>query len=191
MSKGQLYIISGPSGSGKSTVLREVFKRRDRLWFSVSATTREPRPGERDGVDYFFVTREEFDRMAADGELLEHAVYVKNCYGTPRKPVLDRMEQGIDVILDIDVQGAEQVKKKMPGAVTVFITPPSMEELDRRLRGRSTESEEKIQERLRTAAAELERAETYDHIVVNDRVERAAEELLAIMAHGDVFPWTR
>ncbi len=181
MSKGQLYIISGPSGSGKSTVLREVFKRRDRLWFSVSATTREPRPGERDGVDYFFVTREEFDRMAASGELLEHAVYVKNCYGTPRKPVLDRMEQGIDVILDIDVQGAGQVKEKMPDAVTVFIAPPSVEELGRRLRGRSTESEEKIQERLRTAAAELERAKTYDYIVVNDRVERAAEELLAIM----------
>ncbi len=183
--KGRLFILSGPSGCGKSTVLREVFQRRDRLYFSVSATTREPRPGERDGIDYYFLTREVFDQMVRDGELLEHAEYVRNCYGTPARPIMDKLEEGIDVVLDIDVQGARQVKAKLPEAVSVFISPPSLAELERRLRGRSTESEDKITQRLQTAAKELSAQSEYDFVIVNDQVDRAADELLSIMANRE------
>ncbi len=187
--KGRLFILSGPSGCGKSTVLREVFRKRDRLYFSVSATTREPRPGERDGIDYYFLTQEVFDQMVRDGELLEHAEYVKNCYGTPARPIMDKLEEGIDVVLDIDVQGARQVKAKMPESISVFIAPPSLTELERRLRGRSTESEEKIAQRLQTAAKELSAQNEYDFVIVNDQLKRAASELLSIMTdRGPVSP---
>lgn len=179
--KGHVFIVSGPSGSGKSTVLHEVFKRRDRLFFSVSATTREPRPGETDGVEYYFISEEKFDAMVDNNEFLEHARYAKCSYGTPSGPVEEKLAQGVDVIMDIEVQGARQVKERMPEAVSVFIAPPSLEELERRLRGRATDSEEKIRLRLETAKTELLEAEKYDHVVVNDDYMRAAGELLDIM----------
>lgn len=179
--RGHVFIVSGPSGSGKSTVLREVFKRRDRLYFSVSATTRAPRPGETDGVDYWFITEERFDEMVEQDQFLEHARYAKCSYGTPAGPVREKLREGYDVILDIEVQGARQVKARMPEAISVFIAPPSLEELERRLRGRSTESEEKIKLRLETAKNELPEAKKYDHVVVNDDYMRAAGELLDII----------
>lgn len=178
---GKLFIVSGPSGSGKSTVLGEVFRRRDKLYFSVSATTRQPRPGERDGVEYFFIDERRFDEMVERDEFLEHARYAKCSYGTPRAPVEEKLNAGIDVILDIEVQGARQVKARMPQAVMVFIAPPSLEELERRLRSRGTESEERIALRLQTAKTELLEAKTYDHVVVNDDYERAASEVLEII----------
>lgn len=181
MKKGKLYIVSGPSGCGKSTVLREVMAHRRKLYFSVSATTRAPRPGEKDGVDYHFVTEAEFNAMVGRDELLEHATFVNCSYGTPRGPVEEKMAAGIDVVLDIETQGARQVKAKMPEAVSVFILPPSLEELERRLRGRGTETDEKIKSRLATAAVELLEADTYDYRVVNDKVAEAAEEILKIM----------
>ncbi len=179
--EGRLFIVSGPSGSGKSTVLGEVFKQRPDIYFSVSATTRAPRPGETDGVEYFFITEEQFDRMVENDEFLEHARYARCSYGTPREPVARRLSRGTDVILDIEVQGARQVKSRMPEAVTVFIAPPSLQELERRLRGRATDSEEKIALRLETAKGELEESARYDHVVVNDDYVRAAGELLNII----------
>lgn len=179
--RGKLLVISGPSGVGKSTVIGCLMKQMEGLEFSVSATTRAPRPGETEGVEYFFVSRERFDEMIANDELLEHATFVGNSYGTPRSQVEARLEQGITVILDIEVQGAAQVKAKMPEAVTVFLAPPSLEALEERLRGRGTETEEKILGRLETAKRELELAPNYDHTVVNDIPERAAGEIRAIL----------
>lgn len=182
--RGHVFIVSGPSGSGKSTVLGEVFRRRDRLYFSVSATTRAPRPGETDGVEYFFVTPERFQEMVEQDELLEHAAYAQNSYGTPRGPIEAKLREGFDVIMDIEVQGARQVKARMPEAISVFIAPPSLEELEHRLRGRSTESEDKIALRLETAKTELREAGRYDHVVVNDDWKRAAGELLDIISNA-------
>lgn len=179
--RGTLLVLSGPSGVGKSTVLRKMMDGRENMAFSVSATTRAPRPGEVDGKDYFFITREEFDKMVEQGELLEHAEFVGNCYGTPRSQILQRLEQGITVVLDIEVQGAGQVKALMPEALTVFLAPPSLEALEQRLRGRGTESEEKIRSRLETARKELLLAPTYDYTVVNDDADRAAAELSNIL----------
>ncbi len=178
--RGHAYIVSGPSGVGKSTVLQKVFKCRN-LYFSVSATTRAPRPDERDGVEYLFVSREWFEDLLSHGGFLEHAEYTGNLYGTPAKPVLDRLEQGQDVVMDIEVQGARQVKEKLPEAVSVFIVPPSIDELERRLRLRSTESEDMIARRLETASRELRCSDEYDFVVVNDSASRAAKEILEIM----------
>ncbi|MBQ3275644.1 MAG: guanylate kinase [Oscillospiraceae bacterium] len=186
--RGTLLVLSGPSGVGKSTVLRKVMAGREDMAFSVSATTRAPRPGEEEGVDYFFVTRERFDEMVADGELLEHAEFVGNCYGTPRSQVEKRLESGITVVLDIEVQGASQVKALMPEALTVFLAPPSLEALEQRLRGRGTETEEKIRSRLETARRELLLAPTYDFTVVNDDADRAASELAEILENWDNDP---
>ena len=179
--RGKLLVLSGPSGCGKGTVLRELMRGREDMAFSVSATTRAPRPGEVDGREYYFVSRERFDEMVAEGELLEHAEFVGNCYGTPKAPVLQQLENGKHVLLDIEVQGAAQVKKAMPEAVLVFLAPPSLEELERRLRGRGTETEEKIQQRLKTAGYEMTLAGEYDYTVVNDEVARAAAELAEIL----------
>lgn len=176
----KVYVVSGPSGSGKGTVLAQIKKRPD-VFYSVSATTRGMRPGEIDGVDYHFISREQFIEMIERGEFLEHAEYVHNFYGTPIQPIRDNLAAGRDVIVEIEVQGFLQVKEKLPEAETVFIMPPSVEELERRLRGRGTETEEKIQGRLKTALEEMKYADRYDHIVVNDELEKAVSELLEIM----------
>ncbi len=181
MTKGRLFVISGPSGCGKSTVLAKVFTMLDNYYFSVSATTRAPRNGETEGKDYFFVSRDEFLRMIENGELLEHAEYVGNFYGTPLKPILENVEAGTDVFLDIETKGKSQVDEKYPEAVTVFIAPPSLEELEKRLRSRGTESDEKVKKRLEKAAEELKLSNSYDHVIINDTVDNAAEQILAIV----------
>lgn len=179
--KGRVFIVSGPSGCGKSTVLKEVFKHYKNYHFSVSATTRAPRPGERDGVEYYFITEEKFDEMVENGEFLEHARYAHCSYGTPRGPVEAKLREGVDVFLDIEVQGARAVKAALPEAVSIFIAPPSLRVLEERLRGRATDSEEKIRLRLETARVELAEAPHYDHLVVNDDYVRAAGEILDII----------
>jgi len=179
--KGRLIVISGPSGAGKSTVVNKAIEGRDDICFSVSATTRKPRPGEEDGKAYFFVDLDKFRDMIANDEFLEHAVYVANSYGTPRAYVEKKLDEGMNVILDIEVQGAQQVNEKMPEAVKIFILPPSMQELEKRLRGRGTDSERKIEARLFRAKEEYEMATFYDYIIVNDDVDIAAKELSAII----------
>ena len=179
--RGVLVIVSGPSGAGKSTIIAGVSKRRSDLRFSVSATTRAPRPGETDGVDYWFRTREEFRDMIEAGDFLEYAEYVGNFYGTPKAPVEENIAAGCNVLLDIEVQGAAQVMESRPDAVSVFLCPPSLEELEHRLRNRGTDSEEKIRERLLTAGREYAQAHKYDYIIINDIVEDAVRELDAII----------
>ena len=181
MERGKTFIISGPSGVGKSTILHKLFERRHNLYFSVSATTRGPREGEVDGKHYHFTSAEDFKRMIGEDAFLEHAEFVGNYYGTPKRYVYEAMERGEDVILDIELQGAIQVHEKMPEAIRVFILPPSLEELERRLVSRGTETAEKIQGRLTRAKVEFESAHTYDYIVINDDVEHAVSELDAIM----------
>ena len=181
MRKGKTFIISGPSGVGKSTVLRQLFEGRDDLYFSISATTRAPREGEEDGVHYHFITIPRFQELIEAEALLEYAEYVGNFYGTPKKFVDRAMNEGKDVILDIEVQGALQVKSKRPDTVRIFIAPPSWEELERRLTGRGTDSPEKVQKRLLRAKAELQSADAYDYFVINDAVDNAVAEINAIM----------
>lgn len=181
MERGKTFIISGPSGVGKSTILHKLFERRKNLYFSVSATTRAPREGEQDGVHYHFRTVEEFRGMIAEDAFLEHAEFVGNYYGTPARYVDEAMDRGDDVILDIELQGANQVHAKRPEVVRIFILPPSREELERRLVSRGTETPEKIRGRLERARVEFESVHTYDYIVINDEVEHAVCELDAIM----------
>ena len=179
--KGVLLIVSGPSGAGKSTVISRLSQLRSDLRFSVSATTRAPRPGEIDGQDYYFKTQEEFWEMIKLDAFLEHAEYVGNSYGTPAAPVDRDVAEGYSVILDIEVQGAAQVMEKRPDAVSVFLCPPSMEELERRLRGRGTDSEEKIRDRLMAAHREYAQAHKYRYIIINDDADTAVRELDAIL----------
>ena len=179
---GKLFVLAGPSGVGKGTIVRELVARDpEGLSLSVSVTTRPPRPAEVDGVDYFFVDDDAFDRMIRAGELLEWAEIVGHRSGTPRGFVDDRLAAGRDVILEIDVVGASQIRERVPGSVLIFIDPPSMEELERRLRGRGTETEERIRLRLETAEWELEQREWFDHVVVNDDLERASSQVAAII----------
>lgn len=179
--KGKLIVLSGPSGAGKSTVITRLMQLRHDLCFSVSATTRQPRPTETDGKDYFFITRAEFDQMVEADLLLEHAEYVGNCYGTPRSYVEQKRAEGLNVLLDIEVQGARQVCGKTPDAIKIFVIPPSLEELEHRLRGRHTDAEEKICCRLKQAHNEYREADFYDYIVINDDPDQAARELDAII----------
>lgn len=181
MNKGSLFVITGPSGTGKGTVLKEVIKSLDRLYFSVSATTRNPREGEVNGVHYHFLTKERFEELIAGDRFLEYARYAENYYGTPLDPVLDQLEQGNDVLLEIEVQGALQVKQRMPQAVLVFIAPPSFEELEARLRGRGTETEEVILRRLAIARQECDNMDQFHYVVVNDEVPDAADRLRAVI----------
>ncbi len=181
MSKGKLVVISGASGVGKGTVLGIMMQKREDLQFSVSATTRPPRPSETDGVHYYFVTKEQFEDMIATGQMLEYSAHAANYYGTPRAQAEEKMRSG-SVLLDIEPNGAGQVKKAAPDAVLVFIMPPSMEELERRLRGRGDTPEDQIAMRLERAVWEMEQRHWYDHVVVNDDAERCAEEILKIIA---------
>lgn len=175
--RGALIIVSAPSGCGKSTLLRRLMEKREKLRFSVSATTRPPREGEVDGKDYFFVDHPTFERMIAEDAFLEHAEYVGNHYGTPRAAVEELLDAGYDVYLDIDVQGAMQIKRIRPETLTIFVTPPSLPELENRLRSRGTDSDEVIRSRLETAERELILKDHYDYVVVNDEVDRAAGEI--------------
>ena len=179
--KGKLLVISGPSGAGKSTVVFKAIEGREDVCFSTSVTTRSPRPGEVDGREYFFIDFKRFHEMVKNDELLEHAEYVTNCYGTPRAYVEQRLNEGMNVVLDIEILGARQVKKKMPGAVLIFIAPPSLVELERRLRGRGTDTEEAVQGRLARARQEYQEADFYDYLIVNDDAEKAAKQLSAII----------
>jgi guanylate kinase len=177
----RLVVLSGPSGVGKGTVLAAIRRRFPQVWLSVSATTRPPRPGETEGVEYHFVDDAEFDRLVASGDLLEHAEYAGYRYGTPRAPVLSRLASGVPALLEIDLQGARQVRDRMPEALLVFLAPPSFEELARRLTGRGTEDADRVRRRLDLARIELAAEEEFDVVVVNDSVESAAERVVALI----------
>ena len=179
--KGKLFVISGPSGAGKSTVVFKAMQGRDDLCFSTSVTTRSPRPGETDGKEYFFVDHARFLEMVKKDELLEHAEYVSNFYGTPRAYVEEQMASGKNVLLDIEVKGARQVHEKMPEAVMIFVVPPSLQELERRLRGRGTDSGEAIEGRLIRARQEYAEADFYHYLLINDDADLAAARLSAII----------
>lgn len=179
--KGKLIVISGPSGAGKSTVVFKAIEGREDVCFSTSVTTRKPRPGEVDGREYFFVDLDRFKEMVENDELLEHAEYVANSYGTPRAYVDEKLNAGLNVLLDIEVQGARQIREKKPDAVMIFIIPPSLEELERRLKGRGTDTERAIEARLIRARQEYQEADFYDYIIINDDADKAARELSAII----------
>ena len=180
MSKGTLFIGSGPSGCGKGTVLAEILKQ-DNVYYSVSATTRAPRPGEINGVNYHFLSKDEFEKLIENGGMLEYANYCGNYYGTPKKPVEDMLAEGKNVILEIEVQGALKVMEKCPEAVSVFILPPSLKELRRRLHKRGTETEEVIEKRIGEAAGEIRKAVNYDYVMINGELEIAVSDLLSII----------
>ena len=180
MSKGRLIVFSAPSGCGKGTMLREIL-RDENFYISVSATTREPREGEVDGVDYHFISREEFQNLIDNNGMLEYAEYCDNLYGTPVKEVKEQLDKGRNVILEIEVKGAMKIRKLCPEALFIFVVPPSLKELDRRLRKRGTETEEVIIQRVKRAAEEIPYAVKYDYIIVNDGLEEAVEDFRSIV----------
>ena len=177
MNKGILVVVSGFSGAGKGTVMKRLMEKYDGYALSVSATTRKPRPGEEDGREYFFRTRDEFEKLIEEDALLEYAQYVENYYGTPRSYVEEQLQAGRNVILEIEIQGAMKIKEKIPEALLVFVTPPTVEELERRLTGRGTETAQVIADRLARAGEEAE----YDYILVNDTVEECVDHLHQII----------
>ncbi len=179
--KGILFILSGPSGVGKGTVRKKIFEQATDLKYSISMTTRSKRPGEIDGVDYFYKTREEFEKLIEQNKLLEYAQYVNNYYGTPRDCVEDTLEAGHDVFLEIEVQGAMQVKESFPEGVFIFLFPPSLEELKNRITSRGTESNELVLNRLKEARKEIEMMDSYDYVVVNDHVDLAVAKIQSII----------
>lgn len=179
--KGKLIIYTGFSGVGKGTIMKIMLEKEKNFRLSVSVTTRDPRPGEIDGVHYSFVTEEEFNKMIENDSFLEYAVYSDNSYGTPKKSVEDLLNSGYDVFLEIEVQGGLQVMKKRPDALSIFIVPPTMEELERRLRGRGTEDEETIKKRLNAVEFEKQFKSEYQYIIVNDVAEKAADEIINIV----------
>ena len=190
MEKGLLFVVSAPAGCGKDTILEQLFKVTENVGYSVSATSRAPREGEVDGVHYHFRTREQFEQMIKNEEVLEYTEYCGNYYGTPRKAVEDMLNAGKDVILKIEVEGAMNIKRLFPECCLVFILPPSMQELERRLRKRGTETEEKIIERTAQAREELKFAENYDYLIVNDKLDACVEEVHSII-HNEHFRVSR
>ena len=180
MNKGRLIVFSAPSGCGKGTMLEEILKDKS-FAISVSATTRAPREGEQDGVNYHFLTREDFEQRIADGKFIEHAEYCQNLYGTLVSEVDGRLEQGLNVILEIEPQGAMKIREKRPDAIFIFVVPPSINELRRRLKKRGTETDEVIEERVSKAAWEISQAEKYDYVIVNDALEDAISDFFAVI----------
>ncbi|MFD1360282.1 guanylate kinase [Lentibacillus salinarum] len=178
---GILFVLSGPSGVGKGTVRKELFSRANDLAYSISMTTREKRPGEAEGVDYFYKTNDEFEKLIEAGELLEHARFVNNYYGTPRQYVEDTLQDGRDVFLEIEVQGAMQVKENFPEGVFIFLFPPSLEELKNRIVERGTESQDLVLQRLKKAQNEIDMMDAYDYVVVNDDVDAAVNKVQSII----------
>lgn len=179
--RGTLFVYSGASGVGKGTIMKELLERDSSICLSISMTTREPREGEKDGVHYFFVDQELFDKMVAEDSFMEHAVYCNNSYGTPKKFVEDKLSAGYNVFLEIDVQGALNVIERYPECVSIFVLPPDLETLEKRLRLRNTETEAQIRNRLETAMREIKLSEVYDYKVINDDLEKAIEDVLKIV----------
>ena len=183
MKKGKFVVVSGPSGVGKGTICNKLMNELN-AWYSVSTTTREKREGEVDGVNYYFISKEEFRKRIDNNEFLEYNIYNGNYYGTSKKVVLEKMNEGINVFSEIDVNGAHNIKKIFPDALLIYIAPPSMEELKRRLIGRGTESEDTINERLKIAEKEMQELDFYDYVVVNDDLEKATKEVKNIILKG-------
>ncbi len=180
--RGLLIVLSGPSGVGKGTLLNEVLQRNENIVVSVSATTREPRPGEVDGVNYHFITKDQFKSMVDSEDMLEYALYGDNFYGTPKSMVENHLNEGRDVVLEIEVQGAVQIKKKLPQAVMVFVMPPSYQVLKDRLTGRGTETTQQIEKRLSAAKEEISKAGIYDYVIVNDQLQPAIEQIETVLS---------
>lgn len=187
-SKPLMLIISGPAGTGKGTVVKKLIQNHSDIALSISMTTRQPRGKEQDGVEYHFASREEFMELIENDGFYEYAQYCGNFYGSPKKPVEQWLSEGKNVVLEIEVQGCEKVKKENPEAVSIFVMPPSMQELESRLRGRNTETEESIQKRLARAVEEIKKSNEYDYIIINDTVERCAEDIACIIRSEKLKP---
>lgn len=179
--RGQLIVVSGPSGAGKGSIVQEVLRTNKNVWLSVSCTSRQPREYEVDGKDYYFLSKSEFEEKIKEDNFLEYAMYADNYYGTPKNIIKEKLEQGIDVLLEIEIQGALKIKEKLKETIFIFILPPSMKELKRRLEGRNTETKEKVLKRFQTAYKELNEVSKYNYVVINDEVSSAAKKVNAIL----------